>query len=174
MTQNLYPHILFDVTSENKGASWFRRAFFILGLVFPFCPVDCTVAFGEETGFKAYLKATQQEIIRKQAIIEEDPMDFQSYFELGLTFLKLGRHKDEVQAYREALSLNPKSALTHYNLSIAYDHLKEGGKAIHHMQRAQDLYVEKRNHRQIRNTQRQLKRYYLSYPDHSEITIPGR
>ena len=92
-------------------------------------------------------------------------MDFLSYFELGLAYLKLGRHEEEVKAYQEALNLNPKSAETHYNLGIAYGHLQEGGKAIHHMQVAQDLYVTQRNHRKIRTTQRQLKRFYYSYPE---------
>ena len=81
-----------------------------------------------------------------------------------MAYLTLGKHKEEVHAYKEALSLNPKSALIHYNLSIAYDHLKEGKKAIHHMQIAQLLYTQKRNHQKIRSTQRQLKRYFLSYP----------
>ena len=92
-------------------------------------------------------------------------IDFKSYFELGLAYLSLGKHKEEVYAYKEALSLSPKSALIHFNLSIAYDHLKEGKQAIYHMQIAQDLYTQKRNHRKIRSTQRQLKRYSLSYPD---------
>ena len=82
-----------------------------------------------------------------------------------MAYLTLGKHKEEVNAYKDALSLNPKSALIHYNLSIAYDHLKEGKKAIYHMQMAQVLYTKKRNHRKIRSTQRQLKRYFFSYPD---------
>ena len=32
------------------------------------------------------------------------------------------------------------------------------------MQKALDLYATKRNHRKIRTTQRQLKRFYMSYP----------
>ena len=63
------------------------------------------------------------------------------------------------------INLNPKSAQTHYNLGIVYDHLNVGVKAIHHMQVAQDLYVTQRNHRKIRSTQRQLKRFYYSYPE---------
>ena len=50
------------------------------------------------------------------------------------------------------------------NLSMAYDHMKIGEKAINHMQKALDLYATKRNHRKIRTTQRQLKRFYMSYP----------
>ena len=84
---------------------------------------------------------------------------------MGLAYLTLGKHKEEVYAYKEALSLNPKSALIHFNLSIAYNHLKEGKKAVYHMQIAQNLYIQKRNHVKIRSTQRQLKNYSLRYPD---------
>ena len=100
----------------------------------------------------------------KIEIVEEDPLDFLSYYDLGHAYLALGRHEEEVQAYKEALKLNPKYAQAHYNLSMAYDHMKIGEKAINHMQKALDLYATKRNHRKIRTTQRQLKRFYMSYP----------
>ena len=165
MTPDSLKHILFDITSVNKRTSLFRRTFLILFLVNLIWSTGCKKVWGEATDFKTYRKSAQQEIIRQQGIIEQDPMDFQSYFELGLAYLHLGRHKEEVQAYKEALSLNPKSALVNFNLSIAYDYLNKGSKAIHHMERANHLYTIKRNHRKIRATQRFLKRYYLSYPD---------
>ena len=158
MTSDCKQPILFDIASENK------KVFFILSLVCLFLSFSYSSVYGDEADFQIYRRAAQQEIIRKKDIIEQDPIDFQSYFELGLAYLTLGKHEEEVRAYKEALSLNPKSALVHYNLSIAYDHLKEGKKAVHHMQMAQNLYTKKRNHRKIRSTQRNLKRYYLSYP----------
>ena len=167
-------HILLDTTSVSNRTSLFRQTFLILFLVNLLWSIGYKKLWGEATDFKTYRKAAQQEIIRQQDIIEQDPMDFQSYFELGLAYLTLGRHKEEVKAYKEALSLNPKSALTHFNLSIAYDHLHKGSKAIHHMQRANNLYAIKRNHQKIRSTQRHLKRYYLSYPDLSMNKILGR
>ena len=91
--------------------------------------------------------------------------DFKSYFELGRAYLALEQHEEEVRAYKEALRLNPKYAQAHYNLSMAYDYMKDGAKAIYHMQKALDLYAAKRNHRKIRTTQRQLKRFYMSYPN---------
>ena len=157
MIPDCKPYILFDITSENK------RVFFILLLASLFLSFGYQSIYGGEMDFEIYRRTAHKEIIRKKDIIKQDPIDFQSYFELGLVYLTLGRHKEEVLAYKEALSLNHKSALIHYNLSIAYDHLKEGKKAIHHMQMAQDLYTQKRNHRKIRSTQRQLKRYSLNY-----------
>ena len=121
--------------------------------------------WGGETDFQTFLKSAKKKIQLQKEIIEQDPLDFLSYFELGLAYLKLGRHEEEILAYKEALILNPKSAQTHYNLGIAYDHLQEGNKAIYHMQVSQDLYVVQRNHRKIRTTQRQLKRFYNRYPE---------
>ena len=163
MTLNIYQHILLDVLPENK-----RTLFFILLLAGQFV-FSGSIGAGE-TDFKTYRKAAKQEINRQNANVEEDPLDFLSYYELGRAYLALGRHEEEVQAYKEALRLNPKYAQAHYNLSMAYDHLKEGGEAIHHMGKALDLYATKRNHRKIRTTQRQLKRFYMSYPGKARMT----
>jgi tetratricopeptide (TPR) repeat protein len=164
MTLSFFQYILLDVFPENK-----RTLFFIFLLVSQF-------AFSEnlcagETDFKTYRKAAHEEINQKNAIVEDDPLDFKSYFELGRAYLALGRHEEEVRAYKEALRLNPKYAKAHYNLSMAYNYMKEGDKAIYHMQKALDLYVTKRNHRKIRTTQRQLKRFYMSYTNKAESAI---
>ena len=159
MTPDYKPYILFDPSSENKRTNFIL---FLLNLLLLFSYPN---VYGGETDFQVYRRTAEQEITRKKDIIEQDPIDFQSYFELGLAYLTLGKHKEEVYAYNEALDLNPKSALIHFNLSIDYDHLKEGKKAIYHMEIAQELYTQKRNHRKIRSTQRQLKRYYFRYPD---------
>ncbi len=157
MNPNLFQHILLDVLPENK-----RTLFFILFLAGQF--VFSGSIWAGETDFKTYRKMAEQEINRKNEIVEEDPLDFLSYYELGRAYLALGRHVEEVQAYKEALRLNPKCAKAHYNLSMAYDHMKIGDKAIYHMEKALNLYATKRNHRKIRMTQRQLKRFYISYP----------
>ena len=171
MTCNLFKSILLDVFYKNKrGSCFLEKLFSSLFLILIFG----TPVLGGETDFKTFRKAAQKEINLKKEIIEQDPLDFLSYFELGLAYLKLGRHEEEVEAYHGALSLNPKSAQTHYNLGIAYDHLQEGGKAIHHMQVAQDLFVTQRNHRKIRSTQRQLKRFYYSYPEELQALNSGK
>lgn len=165
MTRNLLRHILLDVLPENK-----RTLLFLLAG--PFILSGSIEAV--ETDFKTYRKAAQQEINRKIAIVEEDPLDFLSYYDLGRAYLALGRHEEEVRAYEETLRLNPKYAPAHYNLSMAYDHMKEGGKAIYHMQKALELYATRRNHRKIRTTQRQLKRFYISYPNQANSVIKDK
>ena len=113
--------------------------------------------------FKTYLQGAKAEILRHKKIIQEDPLDAVAYFDLGMAYLALGRHEDEVDAYQEAIKLNPKYAVAHYNLSKAYDLLKDGPNAIKHMLRAQELYSQKRNHTQMRKVQRQLKFLNLKY-----------
>ena len=115
--------------------------------------------------FKTYLQGARAEISRLKEIISEDPLDAIAYFELGRAFLAVGRHKEEVEAYREAIQLSPTYIAAHYNLSIAYDLLNDGPNAIKHMLRALNLSSDKRNHVRIRKVQRQIKRLYLRYPD---------
>ncbi len=121
-------------------------------------------AWAQTVDFKTYLQGVNAEILRHKKIIRQDPLDAISYFELGKAYLALGRHKDEVVAYKEAIQLDPKYTAAHYNLSMAYDLLKDGSNAIKHMLRALDLYSQRRNHRQIRAAQRQLKNLHLKYP----------
>lgn len=114
--------------------------------------------------FKTYLQGARAEISHHKEIIREDPLDAIAYFELGRSYLALGKHEAEVEAYREAIQLYPNYTSAHYNLAMAHDLLKDGPNAIKHMLNALDLYSEKRNHARIRNAQRQLKRLYLKYP----------
>ena len=127
-----------------------------------------TGIFGIQTAvavdFKTYLQGARSEITHNQGIIREDPLDAISYFELGRSYLALGKHEEEVEAYKEAIQLYPNYIAAHYNLAMAYDLLKEGPNAIKHMLSALDLYSAKRNHARIRNVQRQLKRLNLKYP----------
>ncbi len=114
--------------------------------------------------FKTYLQGARAEISHHKEIIREDPLDAIAYFELGRSYLALGKHEAEVEAYKEAIQLYPNYIAAHYNLAMAYDLLKDGPNAIKHMLNALDLYSTKRNHVRIRNVQRQLKRLYVKYP----------
>ena len=115
--------------------------------------------------FKTYLQGVRAEISYHQKIIRDDPLDAIAYFELGRAYLALGKHEEEAEAYREAIQLNHNYIAAHYNLSMAYDLLKDGPNAIKHMLRALNLTSDERNHVRIRKVQRQIKRLYLQYPD---------
>ena len=81
MTPNLSQHILLDVLPENK-----RTLFLILLLAGQFALAG--FLWAGETDFKTYRKAAQQEINRQNAIVEEDPLDFLSYYELVVLILR--------------------------------------------------------------------------------------
>ena len=130
---------------------------FALSIIF-----DLRVALAVD--FKTYLERARAEISYHKEIIREDPLDAIAYFELGRAYLAVGKHEEEVESYREAIQLSPTYFTAHYNLSMAYDLLKDGPNAIKHMLRALNLSVDKRNHVRIRKVQRQIKRLYLQYP----------
>jgi len=46
-----------------------------------------------------------------------------AYFSIGICYAKLGAYTKAVEAYKQAISLNPDKASGHYNLGIAYDNL---------------------------------------------------
>jgi tetratricopeptide (TPR) repeat protein len=137
-----------------------KGLFMIFGISLIFEP-----QLGLAVDFKTYLQGARAEIWRHKKIIREDPLDAIAYFELGRAYLALGKHEEEAKAYREAIKLNPMYIEANYNLSMAYDLLKDGPNAIKYMLRALILCSEKKNHSRMRNVQRQLKRLYLKYPD---------
>ena len=153
----------------STGHSIFHHAVKVLFTIFTLC-IFLEPKLVLAVDFKTYLKGVREEITRHKESILEDPLDAIAYFELGTAYLALGKHEEEVKAYQEAISLNPKYISAHYNLSIAFDLLKDGPNAIKHMLSALKLSTEKRNHARIRNVQRQLKRLYLKYPDTTRIS----
>ena len=68
----------------------------------------------------------------------------------------MGRHRQEINSYLEAIRLNSNYAQAHFNLAMAYDNIGNGEKAINHARRSEILYSEERKHRQVRKVRRQL------------------
>ncbi len=93
---------------------------------------------------------------RQISLIQEDPLDAVEYFNLGLAYMGMGRHKQEINSYLEAIRLDSSYAKAHFNLAMAYDMLKDGKVAISHARKAEVLYGKKRKHRQVRKIRRYL------------------
>ena len=68
----------------------------------------------------------------------------------------MGRHRQEINSYLEAIRLDSRFAKAYFNLAIAYDMLKNGKLAISHASKAEVLYGKKRKHRQARKVRRYL------------------
>jgi tetratricopeptide (TPR) repeat protein len=116
-----------------------------------------------EIGFKQFKKLIHQNVTQKLKIIDQDPLDAESYFNLGLEYMALGRTKQEIQSYLEAINLYKNYSKAHFNLAVAFDRIKEGKKAIRHLIKAEEIVSKRKLHVAIRRIQRTLKLYYQKY-----------
>ncbi len=53
-----------------------------------------------------------------------------AWFSLGVAYGKLGRHRQEIEAYRKSLRLKPDFADAWYNLGLAYGNMGRSGEAV--------------------------------------------
>ena len=109
-----------------------------------------------EINFAQFRQLKIREIEKQISLIQEDPLDAVEYFNLGLAYMGMGRHRQEINSYLEAIRLDSSFAKAHFNLAIAYDMLKNGKFAISHASKAEVLYGKKRKHRQVRKVRRYL------------------
>ena len=109
-----------------------------------------------EIEFDQFRQLKIREIKEHLRLVQEDPLDAVEYFNLGLAYMAMGRHRKEIDSYLEAIRLDPSYAKAHFNLAIAYDTLKNGEAAISHARKAKILYGKKRKHRQVRSVRRLL------------------
>ncbi len=125
--------------------------------------VSLPVASGAESGFQKYRESVLKQIEESKASLKKDPSDPKKHFQLGLSYMALGRHEEEIAEYLEAVRLQPDFAEAHYNLGLSYDLLENGPLAVHHMLRARQIYSAQRNHRGIRTSQRYLRTFFSKY-----------
>jgi tetratricopeptide (TPR) repeat protein len=118
---------------------------------------------GEESGFRQYRENVLKQIEEIKATLKIDPSDAKGHFQLGLAYMALGRHEEEVAEYLEAIRLEPDFADAHFNLGLSYDLLGDGPLAIKHMLRARQIYSAHRNHRGTRTAQRYLRTFNGKY-----------
>ena len=109
-----------------------------------------------EINFDQFRQLKIREIEKQISLIQEDPLDAVEYFNLGLAYMGMGRHRQEINSYLEAIRLDSRFAKAYFNLAIAYDMLKKGKFAISHASKAEVLYGKKRKHRQARKVRRYL------------------
>ena len=109
-----------------------------------------------EIEFDQFRQLKIREIQEQLRLVQEDPLDAIEYFNLGLAYMAVGRHRKEINAYLEAIRIDSNYARAHFNLAMAYDILKNSEAAISHARRAEVLYGQKRKHRQLRQVRRYL------------------
>ena len=109
-----------------------------------------------EIEFDQFRQLKIREVQEHRRLVQEDPLDAIEYFNLGLAYMAMGRHRQEIDSYLEAIRLDSSYAKAHFNLAMAYDILKNGEAAVSHAGRAEVLYGKKRKHRQVRKVRRYL------------------
>ena len=109
-----------------------------------------------EIEFDQFRQLKIREIQEQLRLVQEDPLDAIEYFNLGLAYMAVGRHRKEINAYLEAIRIDSNYARAHFNLAMAYDIIKNSEAAISHARRAEVLYGRKRKHRQVRQVRRYL------------------
>ena len=109
-----------------------------------------------EIEFDQFRQLKIREIQEQLRLVQEDPLDAVEYFNLGLAYMAMGRHRQEIDSYLEAIRLDSSYAKAHFNLAMAYDILKNGEAAMSYARRAEVLYGKKRKHRQVRKVRRYL------------------
>lgn len=141
--------------------SWRHKIFFLLCLIGALAFVSPVP--GEESGFRHYRENVLKQIEEIKVALEKDPEDAKAHFQLGLSYMALGRHKEEVAEYLEAIRLEPDFADAHFNLGLSYDLSADGALAIRHMLTARQIHSAHRNHRGVRTSERYLRTFYSKY-----------
>ena len=113
--------------------------------------------------FKKYREAVYSRIEKQQQAIKKNPRDSEAYFQLGLAYQSLGKHKEELEAYKKAVELKSDFADAHFNLGVTYDILRDGSNAIRHVIKAEELYQKSREHAKIRKSRRKLRMLSIRY-----------
>jgi len=109
-----------------------------------------------EIDFDQFRQLKISEIENQIMIIQADPLDAVEYFNLGLAYMAMGLHRQEIDSYLEAIRLNSSYPKAHFNLAIAYDIIKHSREALDHARKAEALYDMKKNHREVRKVRRLL------------------
>jgi len=109
-----------------------------------------------EMKFDQFRELKIKEINEHLKSINEDPLDAIEYFNLGIAYMAIGRHRQEINSYLAAIHLNSNYGQAHFILALASDKIGNGEEAINHVRRAEILYSEQRKHRQVRKIRRQL------------------
>jgi tetratricopeptide (TPR) repeat protein len=113
--------------------------------------------------FQKYRETVYSRIEKQQQAIQKNPKDSSAYFQLGLAYQSLGKHQEELEAYKKAVELKADFADAHFNLAVTYDILRDGENAIRHVIIAEKLYHKSRKHAKIRKSRRKLRMLSFRY-----------
>lgn len=61
------------------------------------------------------------------------------YFNIGVCYFQMGKHKDAIEAFKKSLQLDPNSADAHTNIASAYLMMSDIKPAIGHLEQASNF-----------------------------------
>jgi tetratricopeptide (TPR) repeat protein len=74
-----------------------------------------------------------------QQVLAEDAKNILALNALGIVYLVSGNLSDAVKTHEQAVNLNPKNDIAHYDLALAYQSLKKYNLALTHAKEATQL-----------------------------------
>ncbi|CCQ89528.1 hypothetical protein NITGR_110008 [Nitrospina gracilis 3/211] len=74
--------------------------------------------------------------------------------------------EEAVAEFEKSLSYDPNHPATHFNLGLVADQIGQGQKAVHHAEKARDLFLQKNDPSKQATAQRLLNKLYRKYPEH--------
>ena len=125
----------------------------ISGLVISGCS---TCGKGGSSSLKNKNKTLRSEIKDMADAQKKEKADM--YMELGAAYTKAKDFKSAIDAYKEALELNPDNAEAHYNLGLLYQRYQENTKkALYHFQKFLKLNHSPKKEREVKYLIRMLQ-----------------
>ena len=151
-----------------KFLSWIFPGFIFRAVALMMFAACFLIAVSADTSlasedFKKYRETVYSRIEKQQQAIKKNPKDSEAYFQLGLAYQSLGKHQEELEAYKKAVELKSDFADAHFNLGVSYDILRDGPNAIRHVIQAEELYQKSREHAKIRKSRRKLRMLSIRY-----------
>ncbi|KAG0180254.1 hypothetical protein DFQ28_005146 [Apophysomyces sp. BC1034] len=61
------------------------------------------------------------------------------YFNIGVCYFQMGKHRDAIKAFEQSLEYSPNSADAHTNIASAYLMLKNVSEAVKHLEKASNF-----------------------------------
>ncbi|MCF8719571.1 tetratricopeptide repeat protein [Nitrospina gracilis] len=74
--------------------------------------------------------------------------------------------EEAIAEFEKSLSYEPNHPATHFNLGLVADQIGQGQKAVHHAEKARDLFLLRNDDSKRATAQRLLNKLYRKYPEH--------
>jgi len=96
------------------------------------------------------------------------PNNPDSHLQLGFSLQKLGKYREAIGAYQDALALDarhPYAAEAHYNMGVSCDELGEGKNALGHMKKSLQAYTDRTDYGGVYRVGRYIEQLSKKYPE---------